>query len=318
MKNLRQQIINAADFICPYIRETYFNRSFAFSELLNGNVWFKLENSQVTGSFKARGALNKLLSLSDSDKNKGVVSASTGNHGAAVAYAAGELNIKCTIYVPNDASPAKLSNMKNYGAKVETFGNDCVEAEKKARDISLLSGETYVSPYNDPYVMAGQGTLGLEITTQCDHLDAIIISVGGGGLIGGTASYLRAIWPDIEVIGCSPENSAVMIHSMNAGKVLDLESKPTLSDGTAGGVEIDSITFPVCCDVIDESILVTEDEIREAMIMYMNHEHQLIEGAAGTAVAALIKKKEDLKGKKVGVVICGGNVSLDTIRGILN
>ena len=105
---------------------------------------------------------------------------------------------------------------------------------------------------------------------------------------------------------------------MNAGKVLDLESKPTLSDGTAGGVEIDSITFPVCCDVIDETILVTEDEIREAMIMYMNHEHQLIEGAAGTAVAALIKKKEDLKGKKVGVVICGGNVSLDTIRGILN
>ena len=318
MKNLHQKIINAADLICPYIRETYFNRSFSFSEILNGNVWFKLENSQVTGSFKARGALNKLLSLSDSNKNKGVVSASTGNHGAAVAYAAGELNIKCTIYVPKDASPAKLSNMKNYGAKVETFGNDCVEAEKKARDISLLSGETYVSPYNDPYVMAGQGTLGLEITTQCDHLDAIIISVGGGGLIGGTASYLRAIWPDIEVIGCSPENSAVMIHSMNVGKVLDLESKPTLSDGTAGGVEIDSITFPVCCDVIDESILVTEDEIREAMIMYMNHEHQLIEGAAGTAVAALIKKKEDLKGKKVGVVICGGNVSLDTIRGILN
>ena len=292
--------------------------TFSFSELLNGNVWFKLENNQVTGSFKARGAINKLLSLTDTEKNMGVVSASTGNHGAAVAYAAGELNIKCTIYVPNDASPAKLSNMKNFGAKVETFGNDCVEAEKRARDVSVSSGETYVSPYNDRYVIAGQGTLGFEIASQCDHLDTIIVSVGGGGLIGGTASYLRSIWPDIEVIGCSPENSAVMIHSINAGKVLDMESKPTLSDGTAGGVEMDSITFPICRDMIDESILVTEDEIKEAMVMYMQHEHQLIEGAAGTAVAALIKKKENLKGKNVGVVICGGNISLDIIRSILH
>ena len=316
--NLQQEIINAADRIHPHIRETYFNRSFSFSELLDVNVWFKLENNQVTGSFKARGALNKLLSLTDTEKNMGVVSASTGNHGAAVAYAAGELNIKCTIYVPNDASPAKLSNMKNFGAKVETFGNDCVEAEKRARDVSVSSGETYVSPYNDRYVIAGQGTLGFEIASQCDHLDTIIVSVGGGGLIGGTASYLRSIWPDIKVIGCSPENSAVMIHSINAGKVLDMESKPTLSDGTAGGVEIDSITFPICRDMIDESILVTEDEIKEAMVMYMKHEHQLIEGAAGTAVATLIKKKEDLKGKNVGVVICGGNISLDIIRSILH
>ena len=316
--NLQQEIINAADRIHPHIRETYFDQSFSFSELLNGNVWFKLENNQVTGSFKARGALNKLLSLTDTEKNMGVVSASTGNHGAAVAYAAGELNIKCTIYVPNDASPAKLSNMKNFGARVETFGNDCVEAEKRARDVSVSTGETYVSPYNDRYVIAGQGTLGFEIASQCDHLDTIIVSVGGGGLIGGTASYLRSIWPDIEVIGCSPENSAVMIHSINAGKVLDMESKPTLSDGTAGGVEMDSITFPICRDMIDESVLVTEDEIKEAMVMYMQHEHQLIEGAAGTAVATLIKKKEDLKGKNIGVVICGGNISLDIIRSILH
>ena len=316
--NLQQEIINAADRIHPHIRETYFDRSFSFSELLDVNVWFKLENNQVTGSFKARGAFNKLLSLTDTEKNMGVVSASTGNHGAAVAYAAGELNIKCTIYVPNDASPAKLSNMKNFGARVETFGNDCVEAEKRARDVSVSTGETYVSPYNDRYVIAGQGTLGFEIASQCDHLDTIIVSVGGGGLIGGTASYLRSIWPDIKVIGCSPENSAVMIHSINAGKVLDMESKPTLSDGTAGGVEMDSITFPICRDMIDESILVTEDEIKEAMVMYMKHEHQLIEGAAGTAVAALIKKKEDLKGKNVGVVICGGNISLDIIRSILH
>lgn len=315
--NFAKEVKKASDRIHPYIKETYFDRSFLFSELLGGDVWFKLENHQVTGSFKARGALNKLLSLSDAEKRKGVISASTGNHGAAVAYASSELNVNCTIYVPDNASPAKLSNMKKYGADVNMFGNDCVEAEKKARDISILNGQTYVSPYNDQYVMAGQGSLGVEIASQCDHLDAIIISVGGGGLIGGTASYLKSVWPDIEVIGCSPENSAVMIHSMAAGKILDLDSKPTLSDGTAGGVELDSITFPVCCDVIDDTIMVSEDDIKQAMIMYMGHEHQLIEGAAGTAIAALIKKSESLKGKKVGVVICGGNISLDVVREIL-
>jgi threonine dehydratase len=166
--------------------------------------------------------------------------------------------------------------------------------------------------------MAGQGTLGIEIESQCDGLDVIIISVGGGGLIGGTAGYLKSVWPEIHVIGCSPENSAVMIHSMKAGRVLDLESSSTLSDGTAGGVEENSITFPVCCNVIDESVLVTENEIKNAMITYMEKEHQLLEGAAGTAVAALIKKKDDLHGKRVGVVICGGNISLDTVREILN
>ena len=166
--------------------------------------------------------------------------------------------------------------------------------------------------------MAGQGTIGVEIESQCDSLDAIIISVGGGGLIGGTASYLKSVWPEIRVIGCSPENSAVMLHSIKAGKVLDLKSKPTLSDGTAGGVEENTITFPACCDVIDESVLVTEEEIKKAMSLYIEKEDQLLEGAAGTAVATLIKKKADLQGQRVGVVICGGNISLDTIRSILN
>ena len=149
-------------------------------------------------------------------------------------------------------------------------------------------------------------------------MDVLIVSVGGGGLIGGTAGYLKSVWPNLHVIGCSPENSAVMLHSIKAGRILDLESKPTLSDGTAGGVEENSITFPVCSDIIDESVLVSEEEIKTAMVAYMEMERQLLEGAAGTAVAALLKKKDELKGKRVGVVICGGNVSLDTIRNILN
>ena len=311
-------IQSAATQIQPFIRKTPFIHSKAFSELTGAEVWFKLENEQVTGSFKARGATNKLLSLNDEEKANGVVSASTGNHGAAVAYAAGKFGIDCTIYIPDDATSTKLENMKQFGAKIEIHGNDCVLAEAKAREVADGSGKTYVSPYNDLFVMAGQGTIGVEIKSQCDGLDAIVISVGGGGLIGGTASYLKTVWPEILVIGCSPENSAVMLHSIKAGKILDLESKPTLSDGTAGGVEENTITFPVCCEVIDESVLVTEDEIKEAMVLYIEKEHQLLEGAAGTAVAALLKKKADLKGLRVGVVICGGNISLDTVRRFLN
>ena len=307
----------AAKNISPFIRKTYFSYSTVFSNLLNTDVRFKMENLQVTGSFKARGAVNKLLSIDREQRRKGVVSASTGNHGAAVAYAAQKLNVKCSIFVPNDASEAKLQNIKNYGAKIEIYGKDCVESEKKAREVANFSNQVYVSPYNDPYVIAGQGTIGFEIKDQCKRLDVLIISVGGGGLIGGTASYLKSIWPDLYVVGCSPINSAVMIHSLNNGEILDLDSKPTLSDGTAGGVEQDSITFPICKDNIDETVLVSETEIKNAMISFIENERLLLEGAAGTAVATLIKMKDELKDKKVGVVICGGNISLDVLSKIL-
>ena len=307
----------AAKNISPFIRKTYFSYSPVFSNLLNTDVRFKMENLQVTGSFKARGAVNKLLSLSVEQKRKGVVSASTGNHGAAVAYSAQKLDVSCSIFVPKDASEAKLQNIKNYGAKIEVYGEDCVESEIKAREVANLSDQAYVSPYNDSYVIAGQGTIGFEIKDQCRALDVLIISVGGGGLIGGTASYLKSVWPDLYVVGCSPINSAVMIHSIKKGEILDLESKPTLSDGTAGGVEKDSITFPICKDIIDETILVNETEIKNAMISFIENERLLLEGAAGTAVATLIKMKDELKDKKVGVVICGGNISLDVLSKIL-
>ena len=312
-----KSVDEAAKRISPFIRKTYFTYSPVFSNLLSTDVRFKMENLQVTGSFKARGAVNKLLSLTQETRQKGIVSASTGNHGAAVAYAAQELNVECSIFVPKDASAAKLQNIKNYAAKIEVYGEDCVDSEMKAREIANQNDQVYVSPYNDPFVVAGQGTIGYEIKDQCDGLDAIIVSVGGGGLIGGTASYLKSVWPSIQVIGCSPENSAVMIHSIKKEEILDLESKPTLSDGTAGGVEKESITFPICKDIIDQTILVSETEIQNGMLKFLENERMLLEGAAGTAVAALIKMKDELKGKKVGVVICGGNISLDVLKKVL-
>jgi len=314
---IQRDVVKSAERIQPYIRKTPFNQSASFSKFIDAEVWFKLESLQVTGSFKARGAINKLLSLTDTEREIGVVSASTGNHGAAVAYGAQKLGIDCTIYVPQDSSSVKLENMRLYEAAIEYYGSDCVDCEAMARDVSASTGKTYISPYNDSYVIAGQGTVGLEIEGQTDKLDTLIISVGGGGLISGIASYLKSIWPNLYVIGCSPENSAVMIHSISAGKILDLESKPTLSDGTAGGVENDSITFPICSNLIDETVLVTEKEIQKAMVLYMQQEHQLLEGAAGTAIAAMLQKKDNLNQKKIGVIICGSNISLDTLRDVI-
>ncbi len=315
--DIYKNIILAHEKINSYVRRTPFIYSTAFSNDLGCEVFFKLENLQVTGSFKARGALSKLLSLSGGKKNRGIISASTGNHGAAVSYGSRKLCIPATIYVPKDASNAKLENMKLYGAKIEFFGSDCVESETKGRGVSIASRREFISPYNDVSVIAGQGTVGVEIAEQSDGLDSVIISLGGGGLISGIASYLKKKIPGIRVIGCSPKNSAVMIHSMNAGKILDLESSPTLSDGTAGGVEKDSITFDLCCDLIDQTVLIEENEIIDSMVKYMRLEHQLIEGAAGTAVAALRKLKNNIKGQRVGVIICGSNISLDTLKDIL-
>ena len=317
--DINQLILDASSRIKPFIRKTIFSYSEVFSKLIDGEVYFKLENQQFTGSFKARGALNKILTLNESGKSiSSVISASTGNHGAAVAYAARQAKIECNIYVPKGSSKAKLSNMKNYGATINVFGSDCVEAEAKAREVSEKNQVPYVSPYNDFHIVAGQGTMGAEIKSQANELDAIIISIGGGGLMAGTASFLRSVWPDIKVIGCSPSNSAIMIHSMEEGKILELESLPTLSDGTAGGVEKESITFPLCCKLVDETILISEKEIKDAMVFYIENEHQLLEGAAGTAVAALIKMKDKLKGKKIGVVICGGNIAIDTLKQVIS
>lgn len=311
-------ILKASERISKYVRKTYFSYSFSFSKNIKSEVWFKSENLQYTGSFKVRGAFNKILKLSLSDRENGILAASTGNHGAAIAYAAKVLNTSCTIFVPENTDSSKLNNIKKYGAKIEIYGNDCILAERKAREVSYKNNQVYISPYNDLDVIEGQGTIAVEIIDQIDKpLDTVIISVGGGGLISGIAIYLKSIWPEIHIIGCSPKNSAVMLKSIEAKKILDLESLETISDGTAGGVEEDSITFPLCKEYIDESVYVTEEEIKSGLILYMEAEHQMIEGAAGAAIATLIKKRSFLKNKTVGVILCGGNINSKVLGGLI-
>ena len=304
--------------ISKYIKNTELFYSHKFSNISRNQIWFKQENKQYTGSFKIRGALTKLISLSKEKAKRGVIAASTGNHGLAVAYASKRLGIESEVYVPNTTQKYKVKKIKSFGSKVIYHGQDCLEAEIKAREVSKKKDCEYISPYNDSYVIEGQGTIADEIVNQIKKLDIVIVSVGGGGLISGISQYLKLRWPDIKVVGCSPKNSAVMLKSILSEKILEIESKFTLSDGTAGGLEKRSITYPICKSFIDQSILVSESDIKKAMKLYFKYENQIVEGAAGVAIAALLKLEKDIVDKKIGVVICGGNIQKTLFNSIVN
>ena len=301
-----------------YIRKTPLDHSPSLSELINGEVYLKLENVQKTGSFKFRGAISKITSLSSDQRNKGVVTASTGNHGAAVSLAMKILDVNGKIVVPKNIARNKLENIKKLGGIVEFYGKDCIESEFRAQEISKESGSAYISPYNDPDIVTGQGTIAVELDNQLNNIDEVIVSVGGGGLISGIGGYLNQVQPKAQMVACSPKNSCVMYESLNAGRILDLPSKQTLSDGTAGGVEEGSITFDICKEIIDDFVLVTEREIASGIRTAINDDHQLIEGSAGAAIAALFKRKKTLIGKRVIIIICGGNINSNTLHKVLS
>ena len=301
-----------------YIRKTPLDHSPSLSELINGEVYLKLENVQKTGSFKFRGAISKITSLNSDQRNKGVVTASTGNHGAAVSLAMKILDVNGKIVVPKNIARNKLENIKKLGGIVEFYGKDCIESEFRAQEISKESGSAYISPYNDPDIVTGQGTIAVELDNQLNNIDEVIVSVGGGGLISGIGGYLNQVQPKAQMVACSPKNSCVMYESLNAGRILDLPSKQTLSDGTAGGVEEGSITFDICKEVIDNFVLVSEKEIVSGIKNAINDHHQLIEGSAGAAIAALFKRKKTLIGKRVVIIICGGNINSTTLHKVLS
>jgi threonine dehydratase len=274
-----------------------------------GRVFFKMENLQETGSFKLRGATNKVLSLTRTQASAGVIAASNGNHGLGVASAAGRAGIAAEVYVSNHVSPGKAQRIEQLGASICRAGDDPLDAELAARAAAEQAGKVFISPYNDPDVMAGQGTIALELLQQVQRLDAVFVAVGGGGLVGGIGAYLKLASPHTEVVGCWPANSAVLYESMKAGRILDVPEQPTLSESTAGGLEPGSVTLDVCRKVIDHSVLVSEEEILAAMQLVRDQKQWLIEGAAGVAVAALQKESARYAGKTVAVIICGGNLS---------
>lgn len=291
-------------------------RSSTFSDALDAEIYFKLENRQTTGSFKLRGATNRLLTLDDEVRARGCVAASSGNHGAAVACSMRSLGVTGVIFVPEQTSSAKIEKIRSYGGDVRLFGTDGLDTEQHAREYASKAGMFYLSPYNDEQVIAGQGTCGVEIIEDLPDVDAVFIAVGGGGLIGGTGAVIKAHNPGVHVYGCQPLASPVMTRSIEAGEIIDMPSEATLSDGTAGGIEQGAVTFELSQAVVDDWIVVNEEQIAAGMRAFMASELDTIEGAAGVAVAGMLARRTELTGKRVVVVICGGNIAEDKLAGI--
>lgn len=300
---------DAAGRIADVVARTPLRRSAAFSERLGADIWFKLENRQQTGSFKLRGASNRLLTLTAGERAQGCVAASSGNHGAAVACAMERLGVDGVIFVPEHTSRAKVARIEHHGGEVRYFGTDGLDTEQHARAYAREHGMFYVSPYNDEQVIAGQGTIGVEILDDLPDIDAAFVAVGGGGLVGGVGSVLKHHDGHIRVYGCQPAASPVMARSIAAGEILDLPSAATLSDGTAGGIEPGAITFALNRRVVDAWVEVDETEIAQAMRDFMHSEDDIVEGAAGVALAGLLQRRDAIAGKTVVVIICGGNIA---------
>lgn len=315
--NLFKEIVEAEKRIKEDILQTPLFYSNWLSDYCKGDVYLKMESEQITGSFKARGSLNKLQWIKEKNLKALPVTASTGNHGLGFARACDLLEIKGRVYLPENAAKSKVEAIKSYDVELEFYGNDPYTTETFTRSRAEEQGWIYISPYNDLQIIGGQGSIGIEILEKIPNPDVILATVGGGGLISGIAEYVKEISPETKIIGCQPENSPEMSVSVRAGEYKEVESKPTLSDGSAGGFEPDSITFALCRDYIDEFILISEDEIKEAIRGMIRNHSKLVEGSAGVAVASLLKNPAQFSGKTSVVIVCGANISEDKLRSVI-
>jgi len=312
------QLVREANERCQdHLLPTPLEHSMYLSDKIEGEVWLKLDSMQRTSSFKFRGAINKILSLTEAELDRGIVSASTGNYALAVAEAMRIRNRRATIYVANDIEPSRLELLRSHGLNLVIHGEVAWDAEKEARRVGDEEGKIYVSPYNDPIVVGGQGTCGYEISQQLPDLDAAFLACGGGGLLTGSAGWLKSHNSDVEAFGVSPANSPVMYESMRTNKMVEMDTQPTLADTCAGGIDLDSITLDLCRRYVDEIVLLTEKEI-EASIRLLFEQHRLVtEGSGALSIGGLLKRKERFKGKKVVAVVCGRNVNLEVFKKII-
>ncbi len=312
-----REVALAEPRIRRYVRETPLEPAPLLSRETGPDVHLKLECVQVTGSFKARGAFNKLLSLDEAERGRGVVAASTGNHGLATAHALALLGIRGEILLPSSVSPAKLEGLKARGARVRLVDDDPGVVETVARRDAERTGRVYVSPYNDPRVIGGQGTVAVELLRELDALDVVFVPVGGGGLIGGIAAHLKAQAPKVHVVGCQPAACPIMAESVKAGRIVELPSGPSLSDATVGLVEAGAITLPVCQACVDEWMVLDEAAIRTALRLVLERQSLLIEGAAALPVAGLLAAGRRWQGARVALVVSGSHIALPALAGVL-
>ncbi|MFW9939537.1 MAG: threonine/serine dehydratase [Candidatus Thorarchaeota archaeon] len=310
-------IKNAYNKIKGYIRKTPLIHSAYFSELCHNNVYLKLENLQLTNAFKIRGALNRMLHLSSQEKAKGIITASSGNHAQGIALAAKYLGIPTKIVVPLNISEVKLNKIKQYDVTIIQEG-DFDEIETIARTISVRENITYISPYNDINIIAGQGTIAFEIYEDLKYVDIIIVPIGGGGLISGIAFAAKGLDPNIKIFGVQTHGASTMYESWKAGKIINIKEFNTIAEGLLGGLESNAITFEIVQKYVDEIVLVQEESIKKAIRLLWEIEGQVVEGAGATVVAYILEEQKKLRNKNVVAVISGGNINNSLFKEILN
>jgi threonine dehydratase len=330
--SLAASVEAAAARIEGHLLRTAMQHSPYLSERSGCSCYLKMESEQVTGSFKARGATNKVLGLQADDPRlaAGLYTASTGNHALAMTHALGAArssglippSTPATIFVSEKTAPSKIANLQMVGAPIEILGDDAEQVETHARDTAAERGGVFVSPYNDLDIIAGQGTIGLEMLEQLPDIGAVFVAAGGGGLIAGIAGYVKHHKPSCQVIGCSAEMSACLELSVLAGgedflTEGEFVNEKTLSDGTAGGIEAGAVTLPICKAHVDDWVSVSEEEIGDAVYDVLKNHHKLIEGAAGVAVAGMMRLAPQYQGQELCAIVCGNNIGVDTVAEII-
>lgn len=315
-----QDIQKAQKAIAPYAKHTPLCRSEFLSQLCRANIYLKLDNLQPTHSFKVRGVMNKLLNLTSEERVKGVVTASAGNHGQAVAFGAKELDFSAKVVVPTNTPKVKVEGIKRFGADLLLFGANYPEAEAEAKKIAAEQRRLYISPYNDESIVAGHGTAGLEILQDKPEIDTVVVPVGGGGLISGISIAIKSLKPNAQVIGVQSQAVPIMYESLKAGRIIPphRHEPTTVAEGLSGGIEKGSITFNIAQEYVDKVILVNERIIRKAVYLLCKNEGQIVEGSGVAGVAMLLENSNDFTGHSMALEVTGGNIDQSLLRTIID
>ena len=313
-------VLQARRRIVPYVRRTPLIPSVWLSDLSKANVWLKPEPLQVTSSFKARGAFNAVIARLERPGGapSQLVTASAGNHGRALAAAARTFNLPLIVFTPADAPKTKLAAIRSDGAELRAVGRDYDDAERMAKAFAKETGAEFISPYNDVDVIAGAATLAVEIFEDEPAIDALVVPIGGGGLVSGVASVARAINPGCEVIGVEVEASNAFQQSVRAGRLVEIVPGATLADGLGGNPDPDTITFAFIQQLVSRIVTVSEDSLSAAIVGLVESEHLIAEGAGAAATAALVGNHIEVGGRKVAVIVSGGNIDRERLAALLS
>jgi threonine dehydratase len=309
-------ILKAKNTIAPYLSKTPLLEYPVLSEALGFQAYVKHENYQPTGAFKIRGGINLISQLSPEERKQGVITASTGNHGQSIALASKIFGVKAVVCVQEGANPVKVGGIRSYGAEIVEEGKDFDEARENAERIAAEKGYRYIHSANEPLLIAGVGTIGLEILEDLPELDAVIVPVGAGSQVSGMCTCFKAAAPDVEIIAVQSAHAPSVYNSWKSGKLESTESAKTMADGLATRVAFE-LPVSIMRGLLDDFILVTDEEIEAAIKLYVEKAHTIAEGAGAASLAAGIKIRDRLQGKKVALILSGGNLPADVLKGIL-